>query len=294
MISTFDALYWFSISLFHRDRYRFVLRHLELTSDPDKPELFRKEKRKQVEHFLKTYLKVFVSFYTWKSMIFSGWWSINFKNGCFTCGCHVLHRNYRCFMEKILESTSRKFNRRRFQFDSFCQVFCCFPKWLFIRFSRTQSIRRTRRTSGGDSGGPPLFGGSGSLQPNHNGSHQRLSRFLSHHTGSFRLHRGKQGSSRSLTKQAGSGSSRSQSPGERDNPQSPRSAPAVGVNPTVIHVTPSSRPVSRSAQYTESTPQSPITEGTGAISQRSSVKGSAAHFRFKTSSKGSSDSPVLL
>ncbi|PIO54216.1 hypothetical protein TELCIR_24426, partial [Teladorsagia circumcincta] len=40
------------------DRFRFVLRHLELTSDPDKPELFRKEKRKQVEHFLRTYLKV--------------------------------------------------------------------------------------------------------------------------------------------------------------------------------------------------------------------------------------------
>uniref|UniRef100_A0A1I7Y076 Innexin n=1 Tax=Steinernema glaseri TaxID=37863 RepID=A0A1I7Y076_9BILA len=55
--ATLDALYWFSISLFHRDRFRFVLRHLELTSDPDKPELFRKEKRKQVEHFLKTYLK---------------------------------------------------------------------------------------------------------------------------------------------------------------------------------------------------------------------------------------------
>uniref|UniRef100_A0A1I7XMD0 Innexin n=1 Tax=Heterorhabditis bacteriophora TaxID=37862 RepID=A0A1I7XMD0_HETBA len=51
-------LYWFSISMFHRDRFRFVLRHLELTSDPDKPELFRKEKRKQVEHFLRTYLKV--------------------------------------------------------------------------------------------------------------------------------------------------------------------------------------------------------------------------------------------
>ncbi|KAK6753062.1 hypothetical protein RB195_012581 [Necator americanus] len=56
--STLDMLYWFSISMFHRDRFRFVLRHLELTSDPDKPELFRKEKRKQVEHFLRTYLKV--------------------------------------------------------------------------------------------------------------------------------------------------------------------------------------------------------------------------------------------
>ncbi|GMT10764.1 hypothetical protein PFISCL1PPCAC_2061, partial [Pristionchus fissidentatus] len=55
--STLDMLYWFSISLFHRDRFRFILRHLELTSDPDKPELFRKEKRKQVEHFLRTYLK---------------------------------------------------------------------------------------------------------------------------------------------------------------------------------------------------------------------------------------------
>uniref|UniRef100_A0A0K0D2M7 Innexin n=1 Tax=Angiostrongylus cantonensis TaxID=6313 RepID=A0A0K0D2M7_ANGCA len=56
--STLDMLYWFSISMFHRDRFRFVLRHLELTFDPDKPELFRKEKRKQVEHFLRTYLKV--------------------------------------------------------------------------------------------------------------------------------------------------------------------------------------------------------------------------------------------
>lgn len=35
-----------------------ILRHLELTTDPDKPELFRKENRKQVEHFLRTYLKV--------------------------------------------------------------------------------------------------------------------------------------------------------------------------------------------------------------------------------------------
>ncbi|CAK5123462.1 unnamed protein product [Meloidogyne enterolobii] len=57
-ITLFDGLYWFSVSLFHRDRFRFVLRHLELTSDPDRPELFRKEKRKQVEHFLKAYLKV--------------------------------------------------------------------------------------------------------------------------------------------------------------------------------------------------------------------------------------------
>lgn len=70
MISTFDALYWFSISLFHRDRYRFVLRHLELTSDPDKPELFRKEKRKQVEHFLKTYLKVLFDFKLFLHLIF--------------------------------------------------------------------------------------------------------------------------------------------------------------------------------------------------------------------------------
>uniref|UniRef100_A0AC34QXX2 Innexin n=1 Tax=Panagrolaimus sp. JU765 TaxID=591449 RepID=A0AC34QXX2_9BILA len=265
MITTFDALYWFSISLFHRDRYRFVLRHLELTSDPDKPELFRKEKRKQVEHFLKTYLKV---------------------DGVLILRMVALHAGV-MYCTEITDALWRRYLSQH-------------PENLIdedsslIHFARTQSIRRTRRTSGGDSGGPPLFGGSGSLQPNHNGSHQRLSRFLSHHTGSFRLHRGKQGSSRSLTKQAGSGSSRSQSPGERDNPQSPRSAPAVGVNPTVIHVTPSSRPVSRSAQYTESTPQSPITEGTGAISQRSSVKGSAAHFRFKTSSKGSSDSPVLL
>ena len=58
VVTSLDAMYWFSISLFHRDRFRFVLRHLELTSDPERPELFRKEKRKQVEHFLRTYLKV--------------------------------------------------------------------------------------------------------------------------------------------------------------------------------------------------------------------------------------------
>lgn len=51
------------ISIAFRDRFRFVLRHLELTSDPDKPELFRKEKRKQVEHFLRTYLKVCLAFF---------------------------------------------------------------------------------------------------------------------------------------------------------------------------------------------------------------------------------------
>lgn len=29
-ITLFDGLYWFSVSLFHRDRFRFVLRHLEV------------------------------------------------------------------------------------------------------------------------------------------------------------------------------------------------------------------------------------------------------------------------
>ncbi|VDM97642.1 unnamed protein product [Thelazia callipaeda] len=56
--ATLDAVYWFSISLFHRDRFHFVLKHLELTVNPERHELFRKDKRKQVEHFLKTYLKV--------------------------------------------------------------------------------------------------------------------------------------------------------------------------------------------------------------------------------------------
>lgn len=51
-------VFGFQIYLLCRDRLRFVLRHLELTTDPDRPELFRKEKRKQVEHFLKSYLKV--------------------------------------------------------------------------------------------------------------------------------------------------------------------------------------------------------------------------------------------
>uniref|UniRef100_A0AC34F5J9 Innexin n=1 Tax=Panagrolaimus sp. ES5 TaxID=591445 RepID=A0AC34F5J9_9BILA len=131
-----------------------------------------------------------------------------------------------------------------------------------INFARTQSVRRTRRTSGESAGGPgPL---SGSLQPNHNGSHQRLSRFLSHHTGSFRLHRGKQSSSRSLSKQQ-SGPSRSQSPGEsHSSGGGPLSAPPTGIAPTVIQITPSSRPSSRAGFHAQlssidSNPQSPTT-----------------------------------
>lgn len=113
--STLDMLYWFSISMFHRDRFRFVLRHLELTSDPDKPELFRKEKRKQVEHFLRTYLKVSWSF-------FKNDFRIRKKNGssgrrrscppndCSSCWRNVLYRNYGCIMETIFKSTPRKSN----------------------------------------------------------------------------------------------------------------------------------------------------------------------------------------
>uniref|UniRef100_A0A914YYA1 Uncharacterized protein n=1 Tax=Panagrolaimus superbus TaxID=310955 RepID=A0A914YYA1_9BILA len=172
-----------------------------------------------------------------------------------------------------------------------------------ISFARTQSVRRTRRISGESSGGPgPL---SGSLQPNHNGSHQRLSRFLSHHTGSFRLHRGKQSSSRSLSKQQ-SGPSRSQSPGESHSSGGPLSAPPTGggIAPTVIQITPSSRPSSRAGFHTQlssidSNPQSPTTAITssegGGIAHRGSAKAATAFRSIKSSSKGSaSDSPVLL
>uniref|UniRef100_A0A7E4UVK9 Innexin n=1 Tax=Panagrellus redivivus TaxID=6233 RepID=A0A7E4UVK9_PANRE len=272
VVATFDALYWFSISLFHRDRFRFVLRHLELTSDPNRPELFRKEKRKQVEHFLKTYLKV---------------------DGVMILRMIALHAGV-MYCTEITDALWRRYLSQH-------------PENLIdedsslIHFARTQSIRRTRRTSNDGGPGPPGFGGSGTLQPNHNGSHQRLSRFLSHTTGSFRLHRGRQSSSRSLQKHGGGGgSSRSQSPHE-----SPRSAPATGVPPTVIHITPSSRPGSRagtaaiisttSAGQSDSVPQSPTTGTTDAsgLAHRPSAKAAAtAHFRSLKS--GSSDSPVLL
>ncbi|KHN73612.1 Innexin-10 [Toxocara canis] len=111
--ATLDAMYWFSISLFHRDRFRFVLRHLELTSDPDRPELFRKEKRKQVEHFLRTYLKcvlvinifnekIFILIWLWFSLLFVAatldamyWFSIS-----------LFHRDRFRFVLRHLELTS--------------------------------------------------------------------------------------------------------------------------------------------------------------------------------------------
>uniref|UniRef100_A0AC35G7A2 Innexin n=1 Tax=Panagrolaimus sp. PS1159 TaxID=55785 RepID=A0AC35G7A2_9BILA len=270
VVATFDALYWFSISLFHRDRFRFVLRHLELTSDPDRPDLFRKEKRKQVEHFLKTYLKV---------------------DGVLILRMVALHAGV-MYCTEITDALWRRYLSQHpenlIEEDS-----------ALINFARTQSVRRTRRTSGEGSGGgpgPPLFGGSGSLQPNHNGSHQRLSRFLSHHTGSFRLHRGKQSSKQQ------SGPSRSQSPGESHNSGGPLSAPPTGMAPTVIQITPSSRPSSRAGFHAQlssidSNPQSPTTastEGSG-IAHRGSSKAAAAFRSIKSSSKGSaSDSPVLL
>ncbi|KAI6220998.1 Innexin [Aphelenchoides fujianensis] len=181
VLATLDGLYWFSISLFHRDRLRFILRHLELTSDPDRPELFRKENRKQVEHFLRTYVKV---------------------DGVLILRMIALHAGV-MYCTEITDALWKRYLSQH-------------PENLIdedsslLHFARTQSIRRTRNI-GGDGGGS-----AGSLQPNHNGgggSHQRLSRFLSYRqSGSFRLNRGQSGS-RSLPKKGGD-STRTPSPKE--------------------------------------------------------------------------------
>ncbi|KAL3091741.1 hypothetical protein niasHT_024323 [Heterodera trifolii] len=154
-ITLFDALYWFSVSLFHRDRFRFVLRHLELTSDPDRPELFRKEKRKQVEHFLRTYLKI---------------------DGVLVLRMIALHAGV-MYCTEITDALWKRYLSQHpenlIDEDS-----------VLINFARTQSIRRRIGCSASSS----------SLAPNHNGTsggsagrrviqrtaHARLSRFLSY------------------------------------------------------------------------------------------------------------------
>ncbi|KAK0410609.1 hypothetical protein QR680_005232 [Steinernema hermaphroditum] len=165
--ATLDALYWFSISLFHRDRFRFVLRHLELTSDPDKPELFRKEKRKQVEHFLKTYLKV---------------------DGVLVLRMIALHAGV-MYCTEVTDALWKRYLSQH-------------PENLIdedsslINFARTQSIRRKRNCSGSGSDREGAGGGSRRGLTSNN---SRITRFLSsRHSGSFRLKRGQSGN-RSLT-----------------------------------------------------------------------------------------------
>uniref|UniRef100_A0A0N5CI52 Innexin n=1 Tax=Strongyloides papillosus TaxID=174720 RepID=A0A0N5CI52_STREA len=152
--TTFDTLYWFNVSMFHRDRLRFVLRHLELTSDPDKPELFRKEKRKQVEHFVKTYIKV---------------------DGVLVLRMIALHAGV-MYCTEITDALWKRYLSQR-------------PENLIdedsslIHFARTQSIRKRQGSPG--SRDP-------SLSPHRTTSHQKLSRFLSNRsTGSIRIHRPK-------------------------------------------------------------------------------------------------------
>uniref|UniRef100_A0A913I1Y3 Innexin n=1 Tax=Strongyloides stercoralis TaxID=6248 RepID=A0A913I1Y3_STRER len=158
--TTFDALYWFNVSIFHRDRLRFVLRHLELTSDPDKPELFRKEKRKQVEHFVKTYIKV---------------------DGVLVLRMIALHAGV-MYCTEITDALWKRYLSQR-------------PENLIdedsslIHFARTQSIRK--RQGSPNSRDP-------SLSPHRTTSHQKLSRFLSNRsTGSIRIHRPKDNKSQS-------------------------------------------------------------------------------------------------
>jgi hypothetical protein len=164
-----------------------VLRHLELTSDPDKPELFRKENRKQVEHFLRTYLKV---------------------DGVLILRMVALHAGV-MYCTEITDALWKRYLSQH-------------PENLIdddsslIHFARTQSIRRTRNIGGGS---------AGSLQPNHNGSHQRLSRFLSYRqSGSFRFNRGQSGS-RSVPKKSD----------EASRSPSPKEGPLIGGKTTGRH-----------------------------------------------------------
>ncbi|KAL3986006.1 Innexin family protein [Acanthocheilonema viteae] len=159
--ATLDAIYWFSISLFHRDRFRFVLRHLELTTDPDRPELFRKEKRKQVEHFLKSYLKV---------------------DGVLVLRMIALHAGV-MFCTETTDALWRRYLSQH-------------PENLIdedsslINFARTQSIRRKRQNDGNN----------GDKQKRHQQlfAHQRFSKLFSQRTqASLRLNRG-QDANRSL------------------------------------------------------------------------------------------------
>uniref|UniRef100_A0A915Q149 Uncharacterized protein n=1 Tax=Setaria digitata TaxID=48799 RepID=A0A915Q149_9BILA len=143
------------------DRFRFVLRHLELTTDPDRPELFRKEKRKQVEHFLKSYLKV---------------------DGVLVLRMIALHAGV-MFCTEITDALWKRYLSQH-------------PENLIdedsslINFARTQSIRRKRQNDDSDSdrrknSRQQLF------------AHHRFSRLFSHRTqATLRLNRG-QGINRS-------------------------------------------------------------------------------------------------
>ncbi|VDN90988.1 unnamed protein product [Brugia pahangi] len=152
--ATLDAAYWFSISLFHKDRVRFVLRHLELTTDPDRPELFRKEKRNQVEHFLKAYLKV---------------------DGVLVLRMIALHAGV-MFCTEITDALWKRYLSQH-------------PENLIdedsslINFARTQSIRRKRQNDGNGSDKQKRY--------QHLFAHQRFSKLFSHRTqASLRLNRG--------------------------------------------------------------------------------------------------------
>ncbi|KAI6186758.1 Innexin [Aphelenchoides besseyi] len=207
VLATLDGLYWFSISLFHRDRLRFILRHLELTSDPDRPELFRKENRKQVEHFLRTYVKV---------------------DGVLILRMIALHAGV-MYCTEITDALWKRYLSQH-------------PENLIdedsslLHFARSYS--RSRHVVGDKSGS------SGSLQPNHNsGQHQRLSRFLSYRqSGSFRNNR--QSGSRSLPKK---GAETSRTPSPKEGHMIGATQPS---QTTVISITPSSRPGSRSSGIT--------------------------------------------
>ncbi|KAH7730510.1 CRE-INX-4 protein [Aphelenchoides avenae] len=283
--ATFDAIYWFSISLFHRDRFRFVLRHLELTSDPDRPELFRKEKRKQVEHFLRTYLKV---------------------DGVLVLRMIALHAGV-MYCTEITDALWKRYLSQH-------------PENLIdedsslINFARTQSIRRTRNLGGSGrstGGGAAASGSVSSLAPNHNGAHQRLSRFLSYRpTGaSFRLHRG---SSRLFNKSnpVSRSPSRGDGMGSADEAASADEATTgVANSPTVIQITPSSRPGSSSGSReitrragkrgTEDSGSGSGTEPTDSpakLVNRSQKSGIAAHLKALKPGGKSHDveAPVLL
>ncbi|KAI1716069.1 innexin domain-containing protein [Ditylenchus destructor] len=247
VVTTLDAMYWFSISLFHRDRYRFVLRHLELTTDPDKPELFRKEKRKQVEHFLRTYLKI---------------------DGVLVLRMIALHAGV-MYCTEITDALWKRYLSQHpenlIEEDS-----------ALIHFARTQSIRRSGRSGQfRPGGGTAGTGSTHSLQPNHNGGGgaaqtetdgpQKLSRFLSYRqSGSFRLHRrGKRAGSQSLSK------SRSPSPSAETSTGAPGSTVASTLGSaatmstaatTVIQITPSSRPGSSHGTHDKKQPSRTLSE----------------------------------
>ncbi|VDO13820.1 unnamed protein product [Brugia timori] len=128
-----------------RDRVRFVLRHLELTTDPDRPELFRKEKRNQVEHFLKAYLKV---------------------DGVLVLRMIALHAGV-MFCTEITDALWKRYLSQH-------------PENLIdedsslINFARTQSIRRKQQNDGN--------GGDKQKRYQHLFAHQRFSKLFSHRT----------------------------------------------------------------------------------------------------------------